>query len=116
MTDRCAYCRMPTRSAAGVCGHRDVVIPDRVKTNRNGALIDKDVQRSRLVFEGYGYTVSIAGFDAKNGPFLCVSRNAKDGTRGRYVQGRAAIRWAEHFDTAIDDKERQMLCSAIYHS
>lgn len=63
-----------------------------------------------IIYQGYGYTASLAGLAAINGPFLCVTRNSK----GKYLSGQQAIDWHDHIITAIDSKESAALCRAIY--
>ena len=67
--------------------------------------------KAGIIFEGYGYVASIAGFEAVNGPFLSVTRK---GRGGRYISGQAAIDWAEEIKSAIDKQEARALCYAIY--
>ena len=67
--------------------------------------------QSRIVFEGFGYTASIAGFKAINGPFLCVTRKDKG---GRYMSGAQALEWAQSIETALDKQEARALCKAVY--
>lgn len=70
----------------------------------------KIMEKSRIVFEGYGYLASIAGYSTENGPFLCVTRKNK----GCYLSGDNARTWAEAIETAIDKQEARALCAAIY--
>jgi hypothetical protein len=70
-------------------------------------------QTSHIVFEGFGYTAAIAGYNAVNGPFLTITRK---GHGGKYVAGDDALMWCEELETALDAKEAAALCKAIYNS
>lgn len=65
-----------------------------------------------IIYQGHGYTASIAGFKALNGPFLCITRKAG----GKYLSGAEAISWAEHIRTALDSREAAALCRAIFQA
>jgi hypothetical protein len=69
--------------------------------------------QSRMVFNGFGYEASIAGFKANNGPFLCITRKDKG---GKYLSGAQALEWCNAIETSIDDKERATLCRAVYQA
>lgn len=70
-------------------------------------------QKSRIVFEGFGYTAAIAGYNAVNGPFLTITRK---GHGGKYVAGDDALMWCEEIETALDAKEAAALCKALYNN
>ena len=71
------------------------------------------MQQNRIVYEGYGYTAAIAGFNAVNGPFLSVTRKDRG---GKYLAGNEALKWCEAIESAIDSGEAAFLCKAIYNS
>lgn len=73
----------------------------------------KSEQKSRTVFEGFGYTATIAGYNAVNGPFLTITRK---GHGGKYIDGEEALSWCEEIETALDAREAAALCKAIYNS
>ncbi len=71
---------------------------------------------SRTLCTTHGYTAAIAGYNAVRGPFLSITRELRGETKGTYLAGADAIKWAEAIETAIDAGEQAALCRVIYNS